>query len=74
MSTNKFVKVKFVRKHNAENGDYVVEGQAWNEQTSVNAMANPDYRELGEGKTLSEAKTAAAAALQEAHKNWMLNY
>lgn len=74
MGTNKFAKVKFVRKHNTENGDYVVEGQAWNEQSSVNAMANPDYRELGEGSTLAAAKQAAVAALQEAHKNWMLNY
>ncbi len=67
----KFAKIKFVRKPASSHDKVCVEGQAWDEITSVRAMANPDYRELGEGDTLEEAKKAASSALQDAHYRFM---
>ncbi len=71
---SKFAKLKFVRKNNDGRGNYVVEVQAWDEISSVKAMANPDYRALGVGATLEEAKKEAASGVALEHIRFMTQY
>lgn len=79
--SNEFAKIKFISRPDAVTfsaalghsvHERCVECQAWDEISSVRAMANPDYRECGYGQTVEEARKAAVAAVQEARRKYML--